>query len=149
MELVVFMGLQATGKSSFFKQRFFQTHVRINLDMLKTRYREQLLFTACLEGKAKTVVDNSNLTKSFRARYIQPARERGFSVSGYFFQSVVADAVARNANRCIEERVPDLAILGGAKSLELPSSEEGFDALYFVRMAAGETFTVEEWRNEF
>lgn len=149
MELVVFMGLQATGKSSFFKQRFFRTHVRINLDMLKTRYREQLLFTACLEGKAKTVVDNSNLTKPFRTRYIQPAKQCGFSVNGYFFESVVADALVRNASRSSDERVPDLAILGSAKSLELPSMDEGFDALYFVRMAPGETFVVEEWRNEF
>ena len=51
MELVLFMGIQATGKSTFFRERFFDTHLRMNLDMLKTRHRESLLFAACLEAK--------------------------------------------------------------------------------------------------
>jgi hypothetical protein len=48
MEAVIFIGLQAAGKSSFYLDRFFNTHIRINLDMLKTRHREQLIFQACL-----------------------------------------------------------------------------------------------------
>ena len=36
MEAVLFVGLQASGKSTFYRERFFRTHVRINLDMLKT-----------------------------------------------------------------------------------------------------------------
>jgi len=37
MEAVIFVGLQAAGKSTFYRERFFDTHVRINLDMLRTR----------------------------------------------------------------------------------------------------------------
>ncbi|MBN1315005.1 MAG: hypothetical protein JXA42_06040 [Anaerolineales bacterium] len=37
MQAVIFIGIQATGKSTFFKERFFNTHVRISLDLLKTR----------------------------------------------------------------------------------------------------------------
>ena len=33
MEMVLFVGIQATGKPSFYLERFFRTHVRINLDM--------------------------------------------------------------------------------------------------------------------
>lgn len=146
MELIVFIGLQATGKSSFYRKRFFRTHVRINLDMLKTRYRERLLFSACIEGKAKTVVDNSNLTRSFRENYIQPARRAGFVVQGYFFESRVALALERNVTRSPGERVPDLAILGGARKLELPTKDEGFDDLYFVRMTDDQQFIVEDWK---
>ncbi|QDU55829.1 hypothetical protein Pan181_20260 [Aeoliella mucimassa] len=40
MEVVVFIGLQASGKSTFYKQRFVDTHMRLNLDMLRTRYRD-------------------------------------------------------------------------------------------------------------
>jgi len=36
MEAVIFTGIQAVGKSTFYKEHFFTTHVRINLDMLKT-----------------------------------------------------------------------------------------------------------------
>jgi len=43
VEAVIFVGIQATGKSSFYRKHFFDTYVRINLDMLKTRYRERLL----------------------------------------------------------------------------------------------------------
>ncbi len=55
MELVLFIGIQATGKSSFYRERFFRTHVCINGDMLKTRRREELLIEACLEGKTAFV----------------------------------------------------------------------------------------------
>ncbi|MEO6727270.1 MAG: hypothetical protein ABIP14_18420 [Blastocatellia bacterium] len=42
MEAIVFIGIQATGKSTFFQQRFFATHIRINLNMLKTGSRERI-----------------------------------------------------------------------------------------------------------
>jgi predicted kinase len=34
LEAVIFIGLQAAGKSTFYLRRFFRTHVRINMDML-------------------------------------------------------------------------------------------------------------------
>lgn len=54
MEVIILIGIQGSGKSSFYKARFADTHVRINLDMLKTRHREKLFFDACvyyLEGE--------------------------------------------------------------------------------------------------
>ena len=77
MELVLFIGIPATGKSSFYRERFFRTHVRLNLDMLKSRRRADLLLKACLEGKTKLVVDNTNLTREERAAYIAPAKAAG------------------------------------------------------------------------
>jgi len=144
----MFIGIQATGKSSFYKERFYRTHVRVNYDMLKTRHREELLFSACIEGKTKFVVDNTNLTRLERARYITPARNAGFTVIGFFFQSRVADALRRNAGRNEIERVPDKGILGASGKLDLPSKTEGFDQLFFVRLNDSDGFTVEEWKNE-
>ena len=43
MQLIIFMGLQASGKSTFYREKFIDTHIRLNLDMLKTRHREQIL----------------------------------------------------------------------------------------------------------
>lgn len=63
MELVLFIGIQATGKSSFYRERFFKTHVRVNLDMLKTRHREGLLVKACIDGKIPFFVDNKSHTQ--------------------------------------------------------------------------------------
>ena len=46
MEAFMFIGIQGSGKSSYFKERFFSTHVRISLDQLKPRHREQCLMDA-------------------------------------------------------------------------------------------------------
>lgn len=146
MELLLFIGIQATGKSSFYRERFYRTHVRVNYDMLKTRHREELLFTACIAGKTNFVVDNTNLTQQERARYIAPAKAAGFGVVGYFFQSRVADALKRNGGRPENERVPDKGILGASGRLELPSKAEGFDRLFFVRLNDPDGFIVEEWK---
>src|SRR5438105_1127957 len=106
MEAVIFAGLQASGKSTFYQQRFFRTHVRVNLDMLHTRNRERLLLRACLQMRQPFVVDNTNPTAAERANYIGPAREAGFSVVGFYFQSRVGDCVQRNAAREGGERIP-------------------------------------------
>jgi len=148
MEMILFMGIQATGKSSFYKARFYRTHVRLNYDMLKTRRREELLLKACIEGKTKFVVDNTNLTCAERARYIPSSRNAGFKVVGYFFESRVGDALRRNSMRNEAERIPDKGILAASARLELPSRGEGFDELFFVRLNDTDGFAVEEWKDE-
>ena len=148
MEAVIFIGLQAAGKSSFYKERFFDTHVRINLDMLKTRHREILLLRACLTMQQRFVVDNTNPTLAERARYISPARSAGFRIIGYYFQSKVQDCLARNERREPWARVPAKAIAGTYTKLQLPSLAEGFDALHYVRTDDGGRFLVEGWADE-
>jgi hypothetical protein len=69
-------------------------------------------------------------------------------VIGYYFQSDVRGCLRRNAARTRRERVPDKAILGTYKQLQLPTLEEGFDALYYVKIDEAGTFTVEDWRDE-
>lgn len=147
MELVLFIGLQATGKSSFYRHTFFRTHVRVNLDMLRTRNREKLLVEACIAGKTKFVVDNTNLTREDRARYIAPAKTAGFRVIGYFFESPIAGALRRNATRPAGERVPDMAIHASSGKLQPPGMAEGFDELFCVQLAEGNQFTVTKWNS--
>ncbi|GHU00105.1 hypothetical protein FACS1894154_08610 [Betaproteobacteria bacterium] len=148
MELLVFIGIPATGKSSFWRERFSDSHLRLNLDMLKTRHREKLLFNACLDAKAKCVIDNTNLTRAERARYIVPACAAGFRIHGYFFESRIDDALQRNAQRHAKACVPDLALKSATKKLELPEFDEGFDVLNFVRITPENTFDCSPWREE-
>jgi predicted kinase len=145
MEAVIFIGIQAVGKSSFFQARFFRTHIRLNLDMLRTRHREGLLFHACLEAKQPFVIDNTNPTAAERARYIQPARAAHFCVIGYFFESTLADALRRNAERPAPEQVPEVGIRAAYNKLQPPRLAEGFDRLYRVRIDEAGTFLVVEW----
>lgn len=46
MEAVLFIGMQASGKSTFYRERFFSSHVRINLDIhdLSVANKNELLF---------------------------------------------------------------------------------------------------------
>lgn len=141
------MGLQASGKSSFFVQRFLRTHVYLSLDVLKTRPRERRLYDACLETRARVVVDNTNPTRNDRRRYLGPAQEAGYSTSLYFFQSRLSECLARNEGRPEPQRVPRAALLRTSRILEPPSGEEGFDHLWFVRTVSPSGFQVEEWRD--
>jgi predicted kinase len=148
MEAVIFIGIQGTGKSSFYHERFFHTHVRINSDMLKTKHRLRLLLNACLEAKQPFVLDNTNVTKEVRAESIAQARTAGFRVVGYYFRSDIASALDRNSERASSARIPDRGVLGTYKKLELPQRAEGFDALYYVQIDPAGKFQVEEWADE-
>jgi predicted kinase len=147
MEAAVLCGIQATGKSTFCKERFFLSHIRLNLDMLKTRHREDLLLRACIDAKQPFVVDNTNPTREDRQRYIALAKAAGFKVIGYYFESKIRDAVTRNAGRPTDQQVPDIGIKGTSARLELPAPSEGFDQLFYVRITDS-GFEVQEWRNE-
>jgi predicted kinase len=142
MEAVIFIGLQGAGKSTFYKERFFDTHVRINLDMLRTRHRERVLIQACIVAQQSFVIDNTNPTVAERAVYISMAREAGFQIVGYFFQAPVEECVRRNQQRVGRAQVPAKAIYGTAKRLQAPTPDEGFDKLYAVRLETGGTFSV-------
>ena len=148
MEAIFFIGIQATGKSTFFRQHFFATHVRINLDMLKTRNRERILLAACLEAKQPFVVDNTNLTREARAGYISQAKAAGFSVTGYYFKSDIQSALERNRQRSGKALIPEKGILGAHRKLELPRLDEGFDRLFYVEIGDDGQFLVKEWSDE-
>jgi predicted kinase len=76
VQAVIFIGIQASGKSTFYHQQFALTHLRINLDMLKTRHRAQRLVETCIEVSQSFVVDNTNPTSDDRQRYIEPAKQK-------------------------------------------------------------------------
>jgi predicted kinase len=145
MEAVIFTGLQGSGKSSFYKERFFSTHVRISLDLLRTRNREERLLAFCLETQQRFVIDNTNPTRDDRTKYISRSKEAGFRVIGYYFRSKVEECLQRNEGRT--DAVPDVAIPATAKKLEIPTMDEGFDQLWYVRIDDGQ-FVVEEWNDE-
>lgn len=148
MEAVILIGIPASGKTTFYLRRFFRTHVRINLDMLRTRRREKILTLACVEAKQKFVSDNTNRTPEIRALSIAPAKAAGFEIIGYYFPVQVTEAIQRNARRPPEDRVPAPAIGGAHKALILPTYSEGFDQLYSVTTDEQGEYLIQEWHDD-
>jgi predicted kinase len=135
MQAVVFSGIPASGKTSFYREHFFNTHVRISLDLLKTRPRENILLHACLAAKQPFVVDNTNLTAAHRAHYAKIAHAAGFKAILYFFDIDAKTAMARNDAR--RPKVPPVAIYAGRKKLQPPTVDEPFEEIHIVRFIDG------------
>ena len=138
MECVILIGLPASGKSTFFRERFAGTHDHVSKDLLrnnrKPQRRQEHLIAESLASGRSVVVDNTNPSAAVRAPLIAIARKHGAEVSGYFFVTDAADALRRNRARQGRERVPDVAIFTARKRLEPPSTTEGFDRLFRVRL---------------
>jgi predicted kinase len=132
MEAVILAGIQGSGKSTFYRGRFFDTHARISLDLMGTRNREQQFLKTCLATGQRFVVDNTNPRAEDRAPYIAAAKAAGFRVVGYFFETTAKDALRRNKTRTGKAVVPIPGVLGTLKRLEPPAWVEGYDELYRV-----------------
>lgn len=135
-ELVLLVGLQGAGKSTFFARRFAASHLHVSKDLWPNgRHREErqrrVVDQALAEGRS-VVVDNTNPTAADRAGVIALARQHGARVVGYYFPPSLAESLQRNAWREGKKRVPDKAILITRARLEPPRWEEGFDALFLV-----------------
>ena len=139
-------GLQGSGKTTLYRERFLDTHVRISMDLLRTRGREADLLEWCLRTHARFVVDNTNPTPAERAELIALARSFGAGVVGYYFESSLADCLERNRGREGKARVPDVALHVTRRRLVPPTPGEGFDRLYFVRLLGEGRFDVRDWK---
>lgn len=143
MQLIIFTGVQASGKSSFYLLNLSHSHLRINLDMLKTRHRENLIFEACLASKTKTVIDNTNPTKADRAHYIQRAKNAGFEVISYYFETDLKSTLERNSHREGKANIPEVGVRTTYKKLEEPSLDEGFDQVLKLKIVGNGEFSID------
>ena len=144
--LILFIGIPASGKSTFYHRVLEDRPLDyVSLDALGTRAREKAAFDAALAARRSVCVDNTNVTKALRAKYLAPAKAAGYRTVGLFFQSVLADCLARNETREGAAKLKRLALLGMSAQLELPSKNEGFDNLFFVRIA-DRHFEIEPWK---
>jgi predicted kinase len=144
-ELVIFVGLQASGKSTFFSERFAATHEHVSKDLFpnnKNRNRRQAqLIEEALSAGSPVVVDNTNPTPEDRRPLIELGRGHGARIVGYYFESTTRESVGRNRLRAGKAKVPEVAIFATAKKLVPPSYPEGFDELFRVSLA-GSSFEV-------
>ena len=145
-ECVIFVGLPASGKTTFYQQRFAATHRHISKDLWpnapRKDERQAQLLRSALSAGAPVVIDNTNPALADRAAIIKVAREFGARVIGYYFTASTREAVGRNRGREGKQRVPDVAIFTKAKRMVVPTREEGFDELYRVAIRDDGSFDV-------
>jgi predicted kinase len=137
MEMIILIGLQGSGKSTFYRQRFAGTHELVSMDLLRTNRkparRQRQLIEAALQAGRSLVVDNTNPAREERAELVRLGHEHGAKVLGYYFEAHVRRSLERNALREGNARVPDVATFATMNKLVRPSYEEGFDQLFYVR----------------
>src|SRR5258708_4088929 len=117
MEAVIFIGIQASGKTSFYRRHLADSHMRISLDVHRTRRREERQLATCLKEGKSFVIDNTNPLPADRARYVSRSREAGFQVVAYFFCSTLQDAIRRNNLRTGKHKIPIPAIAATLRKL--------------------------------
>src|SRR4051812_25724001 len=131
LEVVILMGFQGAGGSTFRVQRFAETHALVSKDLLRNNRRperrQQRLIAEALAAGKSVVVDNTNPSVEERATIIDTARAFGARVVGYFFQSPLSECATRNQGRPEEARVPDVGLFATAKRFVPPSRREGFE----------------------
>lgn len=134
MQLILFVGIPGSGKSTFYNERFFNSHMRLSLDLLNTRNKERRFLDLAFSLQQRIVIDNTNVLKEERSRYIAQAMENRYEVTGYYFESIVKDCLQRNENRIGNDKIEPVGVLAKFKQLQPPSLDEGFNALYFVKI---------------
>ena len=146
LELVLLVGLPASGKSTFYHERFADTHVHVSKDLIprsadKAKRQRRLIEEALAEGRS-VVVDNTNASPEERAAAIDLAKAAGARVVAYLFDETVPACRERNAKREGTVQVPLVGLYATAKRLRKPIADEGIDAIHVVRLGP-EGFIVE------
>jgi predicted kinase len=136
LELIIFVGMQAAGKSTYYAATFAATHVHVSKDLMRNvrdrDARQQQMIERSLQCGQSVVVDNTNPTPLIRAPLIELGRRSGARVIACFFEAVVKDAVARNRLREGKARVPDVAMYVTARRIVPPTLAEGFDEVRVI-----------------
>ncbi len=133
-EIIIFIGIPASGKSTFYEKYFSATHSRISLDILRTRFQESKMLLETVYSGNSCVIDNTNVSISERKKYIDIAKTHGYKIIGYYFRSAIDECRIRNAGRTGKKQVPEIALRNKAALLERPSRLEGFDELFYVNI---------------
>lgn len=150
MEMIILIGLQGAGKSTFYRTYFAETHELVSKDLLLTsknrnkNLRQSERIEQAFRGHHAVVIDNTNVTVAERAALIQLGHEHHVQVIGYYFEAEVKQCLERNREREGKKQVPDKVIYITAARLIRPTYAEGFDKLYAVQSGENGFFLVRE-----
>jgi predicted kinase len=130
------IGLQASGKTTFYRQVLSADHVVVSKDAFphaRNRQRRQmrLIGEALAEGRS-VAVDNTNPSPDEWRPLIEAARTFGAAAVAYWFPPDLTATRERNAIREGRARVPEVGLYATLKRLRPPTRTDGFDRRYQV-----------------
>jgi predicted kinase len=151
-EVAILVGLQGSGKSTFFRTRLADTHKHVSKDNFRNARRRQdrqmRMIAEALESGENVAVDNTNPSPAEWRPIIEMARRHGARVIGYWFPPDVPGSLRRNAARASRDRVPDVGIFRTLRLLNRPGPSDGFDDLRVVRLDGRGGFQVTDMDQE-
>jgi len=136
LEMIIFTGLQGSGKSTYYREHFADTHALVSKDLLRNnsrpeRRQRQLIEEHFRHGRS-VVVDNTNASPDDRAPLIELARNHGARVIAIYFDVPVKTCLERNDAREGKACVPHVGIFATLKRMKRPELAEGFDEVRVV-----------------
>ncbi|MGW0606065.1 AAA family ATPase [Streptomyces sp. NPDC002640] len=136
--MAVLVGLQAAGKSTFYRRCLAPRYTLVSKDLFPRRARakqarQMRQVEEALTAGAAVAVDNTNPTPEERDPLIEAAHAHGAAVTAYWFPPDLTGSLRRNARREGAARVPDVGVRATFRRLRRPSTSDGFDAVVEVR----------------
>lgn len=141
MDLVVLVGLQGAGKTTFFGARYAATHAHVSKDLFRSARdrdaRQRALVAEAARRGRSAVLDATNARREDRIALVALARALGMRPVCCFFPPDVPASLARNAAREGKARVPAVAIHATRARLAPPTWDEGWDERWEIRAEGG------------
>lgn len=136
--MAVLVGLQASGKSTFYAQRLSSRYELVSKDLFprsarSKQQRQMRLVAEHLAAGRPVALDNTNPSPQEWGPLLKLAHAHGATVTAYWFPPDLAGSLRRNAAREGRDRVPDVGVLATLKQLRKPSPADGFDVVREVR----------------
>jgi bifunctional polynucleotide phosphatase/kinase len=125
-ELVVFVGMPGSGKSSYYHKNL-KEHIHIEQDKIGTRPKLlKELDKAFLTGKS-IVIDSTNPSQEKRSEYYEKAKKHNYNIKVIYFL-----VNGTGFNKLREKPVPDIVYHIYFKNLEAPTAENTEGEILYV-----------------